>query len=433
MRAWHVSGALLFALAAATAGRAQTCTLAEAPQPGDCFRVAIDLALTGEMRFRKASEVKVPLSATARHELSERALAAGRVARVYDKAALTIERGRDKSATTLRPERKLIVAGRAKDELLVYSPAGALTRGELGLVAGHFDTLSLPGLLPGKEVKVGETWALGNAAAQALCGLEGVTENKLAGALTAVVGDAATFRVSGTATGVEAGALVKLTVEAAGTFDAKAKRVTKVTWKQTAERDMGPVSPASTLSVNITLTRKAIDRPKELDDVALVSVPSGEVPGPMTNLEHRDAKGRFALVHTRDWHLTGVTDEHTVLRLMDRGDYVAQVTVTPWTKAKKGEHLPAAEFKTAMDKTTGWRPEKELQSGEVPAEGGRWVYRYSVTGELNGVEVLQNFFLVAAPTGEQVVLAFTLSPKSAEKLGARDLSFAASIEVPAGK
>ena len=70
--------------------------------------------------------------------------------------------------------------------------------------------------------------------------------------------------------------------------------------------------------------------------------------------------------------------------------------------------------------------------GVVPSEG-RWVYRYSVTGELNGVAVMQNFYLVAAPGGEQVVLAFTLSPKNAEKLGARDLSIAASLEVPAGK
>jgi hypothetical protein len=440
MTEWRVSGALLVALAAATAGRGQTCTLAEAIKPGDCFRYGIDMSLSGEMRFGKDGRTaKVALSAKARHDFAERVLAAGgaavtRTARVYEKATVTIERGRDKATTTLRPERKLMVAQRPKDELLVYSPAGALTRGELELVGGHFDTLSAGGLLPGKAVKVGDTWKPDGAAVQALCALEGLTESKLTAKLEGVKGDEATFSVSGTATGVDAGAMVKLTVEASGTFDAKAGRLTKVVWKQKCERDMGPVSPASTLTVTVTLTRQAIAQPKELSDVALVSVPSGDTPpGPMTNLEHRDARGRFALVHTRDWHLTGVTEDHTVLRLMDRGDYVAQVTVTPWAKAKKGEHLTGEQFKAAMDKTTGWRPDKEVQSGVVPSEGGRRVYRYSVTGELNGVAVMQNFYLVAAPGGEQVVLAFTLSPKSAEKLGARDLSIAASLEVPAGK
>ena len=100
------------------------------------------------------------------------------------------------------------------------------------------------------------------------------------------------------------------------------------------------------------------------------------------------------------------------------------------SKAKPGEHLSAEEFKNAMRGTSGWRPERELQSGVVPAEG-KYVYRLSEQGLLDGVQVLQNFFLVAAPTGEQVVLTFTLSPKLADKLGARDLSMAASIEVPA--
>ena len=185
------------------------------------------------------------------------------------------------------------------------------------------------------------------------------------------------------------------------------------------------------MEIEISVGRKVIELPAELNDVALVSVPRDATPaGPMVYLEYRDPKGRFNLIHPRDWHLTAFTGDHTVLRLLDRGDYVAQVTVTPWTKAKKGEHLTPEQFKTAMNGTSSWKPEKELQSGEIPAADGKYVYRFSVQGQLDDVAVLQNFFLVAAPTGEQVVLTFTLPPKMADKLGARDLSMAASIEVP---
>ncbi len=45
--------------------------------------------------------------------------------------------------------------------------------------------------------------------------------------------------------------------------------------------------------------------------------------------------------------------------------------------------------------------------------------------------MLQNFYLVAAPDGEQVVVAVTLTPKQAEKLGARDLALIGGIELPA--
>lgn len=444
MMAWRIPGAVIaLMLATATTGSAQApaaCSLAEVLKAGDCFRYNLDMSLTGEMRFRRDSgPVTVKLTASATHAFPERVLALNgaavkKSARVYDRASVTIERGSDRSVNTLRPSRKLIVSQRQRDDSLVYSPSGALTRAELELVGGHFDVTSLVAALPGKSVKVGETWKLSSSVAQALCGLEGMTENKLEGKLTGVSGGEAKFAFSGTATGVESGALVKLTVEATGTFDTKAGRVTRIDWTQKAERDQGPVSPASTMTMTVRLKREAITQPTELNDVALVAVPQGDTapPGPMTNLEHRDSKGRFALVHTRDWHLTGVTGEHTILRLMDRGDYIAQVTVTPWTKAKKGEHLSAEDLKKAIAATTTWKQEKELQSGEVPtSDKGRWVYRHSAVGMLSGVSVLQNFYLVAAPSGDQVLLTFTLSPKNADKLGARDLSIVASVEVPA--
>jgi hypothetical protein len=109
---------------------------------------------------------------------------------------------------------------------------------------------------------------------------------------------------------------------------------------------------------------------------------------------------------------------------------VAQVTVTPWTKADQGKHLSPEEFRQAMAETPGWEPDDELQAGEVPAEGGRWIYRISALGELDETKVMQNFYLVAGPEGQQIVLAFTMPPKQADRLGTRDLSIAASIDFP---
>ena len=83
-----------------------------------------------------------------------------------------------------------------------------------------------------------------------------------------------------------------------------------------------------------------------------------------------------------------------------------------------------------MAKVPGWEPADVLQVGEVPADGGRWIYRISALGQLDGVKVMQNFYLVAGSGGEQVVLAFTMSQAQAEKLAARDLSMAGSIDFP---
>jgi hypothetical protein len=439
MKAWGVLVAAAVLLVAASAGRGQTYSLAETAKAGDCFRVQLDMTLTGEMRIQRDGKVvPLPEEATATHEFSERFLQANKAgevektARVYETAKAVITVNKERSERTLRPDRRLLVFQRAKDQTLAYCPAAALSRPELDLTGGHFDTLAVTGLLPEKAVAVNDTWKVPTAVAQAVCGFEGLTEHTLSGKLTEVKGDVATFTVTGTANGIDIGAQVKLTIDATVTFDLKAKRITALEWKQMDERDAGPVSPAMTLEAKTVLRRQVVEQPPSLSDVALVSVPGDDKPPPaaLLQLEVPDPKGRFALSHGREWNLVSQTEEHAILRLMDRGDFLAQVTVTPWKGAPTGKHLAVADFKAAMNATPGWELEKELQEGEVP-EDGTWVYRYSVLGKLDGVAVMQNFFLVAAPGGEQVVLVFTLSPKQADKLGARDLSLVAGLEVPA--
>jgi hypothetical protein len=440
MFAWRLVGAVGLLLAAATAGRAQTVTLAEPVKAGDCFRVQIEMRLAGEMRIQKESQLKtIKLEARASHDYPERVLALGagnaveKAARVYETAKAVIGVGGDRTERALRPERRLLVAQRWKDQLLVYSPAGALYRDELELTSQHFDSLALTGVLPGKPVAVGDTWKVPSAVVQALCLFEGLTEQAVTGKLESVKDGVAAFALTGTASGIDGGALVKTTVEATGRFDLNAKRLVALDWKQKDDRGQGPVSPAAVVETTTTVRRRLIEQPEGLSDVALVSVPDKEPPAPLLNLDYRDPKGRFSLLHGREWQTVAQTDEHVVMRLMDRGDFVAQLTVTPWTAAEKGKHMAPEDFKKAMNETPGWTAETELQASEVPAEGGRWVYRYSVQGQMDSGPVLQNFYLVAGPGGEQVVLAFTLTPKQVEKLGARDLSVVTSLEVPAVK
>ncbi len=427
--------AVLFLAAAA---RSDTYLLAEADQSGDCFHVALDMKLTGEIRVRRGDDaVKLKLTTDASHAFAERVQAAGgdglptKTARVYDTARAVIRVNDNASERTLRPERRLVVAQRDKQLLVVYSTAGGFNQEELELAHDHFNTLVLPGLLPARAVAVGDTWKIGNGVAQEVCLFEGLTEQTLTGKLEGVKDGVAIFTVSGSSNGIDDGAMVKSSITATGKFDLQSKRVIELSWTQKDERDQGPVSPASTVETTTTLARKPIDRPETLSDVALVSVPSDAPPGPLTELECKDVHDRFAFLYERDWRVTSQTENHVVLRLMDNGDFVAQATVTPWTPAEKGKHLTPDAFRDAMNATAGWTPAKEVQSGEAPSPDGKWIYRISQLGKMDDVEVLQNFYLVAAPGGEQVVVVVTLTPKQADKLGARDLALVGGIELPA--
>jgi hypothetical protein len=437
LRGWLVLGALAFV---ASEGPAQTCDLTEPVKVGDCFDIQLKMKVEGTLNVKRDSTpVKLPLQADAQHHFSERVLAVTpggvteKAARNYSSARILIHILRDRMEHSLRPDRRLIVAQRHKDECLVYSPAGALTRQELDLTQRHFDTLFIMGLLAGKQVGVGDTWAVAPHVAQAMGNYEGVVESDLTGKVARIDEAVAVFSVSGKVTGVDSGALVKSTVEATGKFDRATHCLVELEWKQKDDREQGPVSPASSFESVNHVVRKKIDQPEQLNDVALISVPEGyEPPLPMTQLEHSDAKGRFSLLHLRNWHIVGQTDNHIVFRLLDRGSFIAQATIAPWKSADPGKHMTPEEFIEQVNKTPNWQPaETPLQAGEVPSTDKRWIFRYSTLGQLAGEEVLQNFYLVAAPTGEQVAVTFTLTPKQAEKLAAADLSFVGNLTVPA--
>ncbi|MBA4062737.1 MAG: hypothetical protein C0501_03350 [Isosphaera sp.] len=421
--------ALLAAALAAAPCAAQPVNLAEKAAPGDRAKLTIELALTGELLFdADGKKDAVRLEAKARHAFHERVVAVADglpavTARLYAEAAASAVVAGERSDRTLPADRRLVVARRNPDGLLCSAPAGPLTRDELDLVTEHFNPQCLPGLLPGKEVAVGDTWPISDAATQAACLFDAVTKAGLVGKLTGVKDGQATFAVEGTAEGVEDGAKVGMKVAATGTFDLATGRVTGLTWKQTDDRGQGPVTPASRVEAAVTVRREfPPDAPKELADDAAAKLPA------VTDLRHADPKGRYALTHSRAWHVTGQTDAHLVLRLVDRGEFVAQATVGVWKKAAAGGHSSADDFKKAVADTPGWVSGKVLADGELPAGPGRWLYRVSAEGKLDGVPVVQTVYLLAGPGGDQVAVTVSVPPEKAKAVGGRDLDLVKAIE-----
>jgi hypothetical protein len=437
MAGWRILGTLVGLLAAAAA-HAQTYTLKEAPLAGSYFHIKVHLDMTGELRIRQENKVN-PLKQTALadHDFLERVLVADdeagvirKCARLYQSAAADISTDGKTTHLSFRPDRVLAAAHCYKDQPVAYCLKGDWTREELEL-SQHFDTLRLAGLLPGKEVAVGATWKVPNGAAQGLCAFDGLTANDLVCKLDDVKDNVATVSLTGTAEGIELGAAAKLKITGSYRFDLQAKRLTDLSWKQHDQRDQGPASPEVEADLTITLKRTVVGEATELNDFILTLVePDADVPAKKSALWHREAKGRYELTYARDWQTVARDDDHLVLRLLDRGDFVAQATVTCWKKAAD-KHLSGDEFKDAMTESLGWQQEKLLVAKEEdPTQKGYWIYRVEGEGKLNGQEARQNFYLVAGPHGEQVVVAFTMTPNQVQKLAEKDLELVRNIVFP---
>ncbi len=169
----------------------------------------------------------------------------------------------------------------------------------------------------------------------------------------------------------------------------------------------------------------------ELSKTALVGVPSeDDPPGILKQLSFKDGKDRFHFLYPREWHIVGQTENHLVLRLVERGDFVAQATITYWNKAEAGKHLETEAFKKLVAESPGWEMQEVVEAGEIPTDSGRWLYRIAARGDLDSIRVLQNFFALAGPRGDQVIVTVTMKPTSASKIGTRDVSLVNAIDFP---
>jgi hypothetical protein len=422
-----------------TATAADKYTFKEKYEVGDQWQTSLTLQLDGNLLMRSGEKVlNLTLKARAEHQFPERLLnldSAGqpiRVARQYEQAKATITVQGAESTRTLRPARKLQVAQRIKDETVTYAPSGPLTREELELAGEHLDVLMVPALLPEVEVGIGDTWDVVVPAIQALVGLDGVINQDVKGKLQAVQGDVAQLVFIGTVEGISNGAEVKTSIGALCLFNLKAQRITMLEWKQREERQQGPVSPGAKTESVTTMKRTLGAKTEALSDATILQLPAEPAASHLT-LSYRDPKARYELLHERSWHVVAQTDQYTVLRMLERGELIAQVNIVPWEKAKPGQHISEEDLKKLVESADSFALDQIVQSGTVPADAGYWIHRITAAGKSNETAVLQNYYAVASPQGEQVMLIFTTEVNQAEKLAGRDLTLVGTLRFTPAK
>lgn len=430
----------IVALVSTSAAFAQGVNLTEAPLAQQCVRNELTMELEGKILVRQGEkENSFPHKASAKHVFMERYLEVNgsicdKAARFYTSAESLIRFNNDApSKRALRPERRFLVAQRLQGQMVSFNPNGPITREEMELTE-HLDTLAVAGLLPNKTVEVGKSWPIPNAVVAALCDFGGLTNHNLEGKLEGVKGNLAQVKIVGNANGINLGAQVAMIINARLDFDVKAQRIVYLEWNETDARHQGPVTPALNADVTVKLTRTPIEEPAELNKFALVPIPTTETPAVnLTNLQHLDAKKRFSLNHARAWHVVSPEDSpQLVMRLVERGEFIAQVTLTPWKKADPKNAMTLDAFAELTAKTPGWATDKEIERKtlDAPAKGHQVVHRVAASGELESVRTVQYFYLIVGSSGEQMIATFSVVPTLVQRLGSRDLELVREITFP---
>jgi hypothetical protein len=406
-------------------------TLQERYAVSDQFQNRVHLLIRGEIQAGKEQR---SLSGQALLEFEERVATLGADAepkdmiRLYTDARAKFVMGEHEDPRQLRPERRLLIAQRADNDLIVWTPAGPLVSEERELVEDVLDPCRLNGLMPIDEVAIGDTWKPEAFAIQRAFDLDHFIESTVECKLESVNEGKAMITIAGVTHGISLGTAAKSKVEATLTYNLAEALIEKAQWRQVDGRNGGPVSPMGAYDVHITIDRKRQPNEKLTDQIVSTISTEPKQGAMLLAFTHPEQGVRFH--HGRDWHVTTVTNNRVVMRKIGGDVLVAQLNVLVLPNRKAGTVMTPEEFESTINEDVNWKIASVSRVDELPTDGTIMVRLLEAAGVQEDSPKVQRHYLVTNPAGRQLIASFALEPENAELLGTDDLGLVTGVEFP---
>ena len=422
-------------------------TLHEPEGPERTVQVSVTVTTTGSVFTAGGQEKsqKHPIEAEARFRFRERRLPSGgrdanalRAAREFEIAQLETTISGRQTEQSLPEANRVVVSSGAETGVWVYCPSGMLSRESMDLLELPGEPLALQALLPTEAVEVGAKWSPQPWAIQMLATVEAVQKSAMTCELTSLNADIASIQIDGSVLGQRYGANTDVKVSGQMTFDTKSQLITTAKLTYTMKANIGTVSPGIDARVETVVTRQVTPTPGQLTDALLATLPISP-PSGAEMLAFDAAPWKVQLLHDRGWHLfQAVLDGNSqvvIFRLMENGSLICQSNVAKLPTAAPGKHASIDQFEADIQASLGKRFKSLKPRERMPAEDGRIIYRVvaegqtTLAGDKGSVEVPMqwNYYLLAAPSGQQLSFVFAIEPQLIEQLQDRDLEMVQSV------
>lgn len=385
-------------------------------------QVKLAVEVAGQMKMNPTGrEVKyLPMSVTAELNFLQRRLpelkdsAAVRLVRHYSSAEAKFNLKNTEFSEKLRDDRRLIVLQTDNDEGTYFSPLGPLLREELELVDVQGSGVLPELLLPGKALKVGETWTMSDAAIVRLLSLDAVHKHDVVGKFDELREGVAILSLEGKATGAVGGVSSEVNLKAKLNLDPQEQLLTWLALSINENRAIGHAQPGYDVTTRIRmLTAIAADAP-EISEKSLGNLPLTAGLGEKL-LTFRSEKGGFELCHDRRWRVMTERYDSAVLRLIDRGELVAQCNIAKLKNFAKGEKLTIEAFQEDVKKGLEKQKGAITEASQNTTDSGLVVQRLLVTGTSSELPIQWTYYHVADSEGRRASLVFTIDAKLVER------------------
>ncbi len=396
------------------------------------YSVAARIQLQGTVKPSaddKISPLPITVDGTFRYDemrLDDGNSAGRRSVRYYHEAAASIQIDKHKDSPTLRDDVLLITAEQDKKGVSLSSPHGSLTREELDLIDIPGNTLLVDELLPAREQKVGSKWKIDDAALARLVCVDLVSRNEISCELRDVSGSTADIKIAGRLEAAVAGISTEIQLDGNATFDLNQNCLTSIHLRIKERRSVGYIGPGMDVVARLDIKIKPLKNSVELTPAIVKE--AVETDPTKSPLELRSEMGGFHLVYDPRWHITRNQTTLVVLRLIDRGELVAQCNINPLPRLDEGKSVSIEEFQAEVKKSLGKRLDHFDTVAEGKGAGGMKMLKVIATGTVSDIPIQWRYYLAIAPDGRRMAMSYTMENDLVERFADADTAMTESIE-----
>lgn len=397
-------------------------------------RVRAVIQLEGKLKVNADGQGvrHVPLKGQAEWDYTQRVLAQAeqwlrvQLVRQYHTARSEMTLHRSPLSQALREERRLIVVDGRSDQAVLFSPQGSLTAEELDLIDGVAAGLALEALLPPRLILPGGQWTVRDAAVARLMGLEAVTTQDVTFTLQAVEEGVAIIALEGKVSGAVGGVSSDMELKGKMNYDLRRRLVTWLALAYREDRAIGHAQPGYEVVATVRMALAPVASSAGLSDQALAGLPLKADPA-TTLIEFSSPGGGFQIAHDRRWRVMLDRPDLTVLRLVDRGDLIAQCNIAPRPPLPAGQRLTLAAFQDDVRRALGRQFEQIVEAQEETDDSGLVVLRVLVAGVAGEIPIQWTYYHLSDVQGRCATLVFTLESSLIERFAALDRELIASF------
>ena len=396
-------------------------------------RVRTTLDIKGDLKLNADGRQVTRLPFTARGLLTydQRVLRVGHLARRevrhYREAHAQINVGGASERSVLSPDRRVTVFDCDAKKTTIYSPFGPLTREQLELIEIQGNPALLDRLLPTGEVAVGEHWKHDDQLVAQLFGLDAIHRNELLSTLRAVEREIVVIDLSGSIRGAVGGVSSDIEVKAKYHFNRDRQSICWLAMTIKENRSIGHASPGFDVTARIRISIDPAEIVAPLRESSLGGLDLEAEPGSLM-LEFTSHQGGFRFLHPRSWQVMVDRHDVAILRMIDRGDLIAQCNASKLPDLPAGKRVSLQAFQADILRALSKEFGEVIEASQGTSNDGLRVLRVVIAGLASELPIQWRYYHISNGDGRQVSFVFTMDAKLAERFAESDQGVIGSFE-----